>query len=168
MRSIALLLLPVGQIQQGSQATKILLCVLRQQPPGSLRGDKWGCLKVPQASLFFGLDAPMRKTALVPEMLVSILPLFMRGGCAQSSAWESLLYYITFSITQSAGEPKFVTTPEYAPRLRRRRKIEQELVEDALARGWQREVERHQCTIRRFEQLLIDLGEPIDGLEATN
>jgi hypothetical protein len=60
---------------------------------------------------------------------------------------------------------KFVTTPAYAPRLRRRRRIEQELVADALARGWQREVERHQCTIRRLEQLLVDLGEPLDGPE---
>jgi hypothetical protein len=63
---------------------------------------------------------------------------------------------------------KFVTSPEYAPRLRRRRRIEQELVKDAYAHGWQREVERHQCTIQRLEQLLKDLGEPIDGLEATD
>ncbi|WP_236601290.1 tyrosine-type recombinase/integrase [Ktedonobacter sp. SOSP1-52] len=56
---------------------------------------------------------------------------------------------------------KFVTTPEYAPRLRRRRRIEQELVEDSLARGWQREVERHQCTIRRLEQLLHTEMDPI-------
>lgn len=61
---------------------------------------------------------------------------------------------------------KFVPTPEYAPRLRRRRKIEQELVADALTRGWQREVERHQCTLRRLEQLLADLGESLDGPEA--
>jgi len=59
-----------------------------------------------------------------------------------------------------------VTTPAYAPRLRRRRRIEQELVEDAIARGWQREVERHQCTIRRIEQLLFGLNEPLDGPEA--
>lgn len=61
---------------------------------------------------------------------------------------------------------KFVTTREYAPRLRRRRKRELELVEDATSRGWQREAERHQCTIRRIEQLLADLGEPLDGSEA--
>ncbi len=61
---------------------------------------------------------------------------------------------------------KFVTTPAYAPRLRRRRRIEQELVEDAAAHRWQREVERHQCTIRRLEQLLTDLREPIEGSEA--
>jgi integrase len=61
---------------------------------------------------------------------------------------------------------KFVTTPAYAPRLRRRRRIEQELVEDAATHGWPREVERHQCTIRRLEQLLTDLGEPIEGSEA--
>lgn len=63
---------------------------------------------------------------------------------------------------------KFVTSPEYAPRLRRRRRIEQELVEDARTQGWQREMERHQCTIRRLEQLLTDLGEPIEGPEATD
>ena len=62
---------------------------------------------------------------------------------------------------------KFVTTPEYAPRLRRRRRIEQELVQDASQQGWQREVERHQCTIQRLERLLLDLGEPIDGPEAS-
>lgn len=61
---------------------------------------------------------------------------------------------------------KFVTTPAYAPRLRRRWRQEQELVEDALAHGWQREVERHQRTIRRIEYLLADLGEPIEGPEA--
>ena len=63
---------------------------------------------------------------------------------------------------------KFVTTPEYAPRLRRRRKRELEFIEDAQSRGWQREVERHQCTLQRIEQLLIDLGEPVDGPEATD
>ncbi len=63
---------------------------------------------------------------------------------------------------------KFVTTPEYAPRLRRRRKRELELIEDANNRGWQREVERHQCTVRRIEQLLTDLKDPLDGPEATD
>jgi integrase len=63
---------------------------------------------------------------------------------------------------------KFVTTPQYAPRLRRRRRIEQELVEDAVAHGWQREIERHQCTIGRLEQLLTDLREPIEGPGATD
>ncbi len=56
---------------------------------------------------------------------------------------------------------KFVTTPEYAPRLRVRRVRELELMEDAAARGWEREVERHKCTTRRIEQLLMELGEPI-------
>jgi hypothetical protein len=61
---------------------------------------------------------------------------------------------------------KFVTSPEYAPRLRHRLRVELELIEDAAAHGWQREVERHQCTMRRLEQLLTDLGEPIEGSEA--
>jgi site-specific recombinase XerD len=63
---------------------------------------------------------------------------------------------------------KFVTTPEYAPRLRRRRKRELELIEDGRSRGWQREVERHHCTVGRIEQLLADLDEPLDGPEATD
>jgi hypothetical protein len=41
---------------------------------------------------------------------------------------------------------KFVTTPEYAPRLRARRSIEQTLALDAAQHGWDREVERHRCT----------------------
>jgi hypothetical protein len=57
---------------------------------------------------------------------------------------------------------KFVTTPAYAPRLRARRRRELELVEDAAARGWPREVERHRCTIARVEQLLTELGQPVE------
>src|SRR5260221_9173795 len=63
---------------------------------------------------------------------------------------------------------KFVTTPEYAPRLRRRRKQEFALIKDAKTRGWIREEERHRCTVTRIEQLLTELGEPMDGLEATD
>ncbi len=63
---------------------------------------------------------------------------------------------------------KFVTTPEYAPRLRRRLRIEQELIEDARTHGWQREVERHQCAVKRLEHLLADLAEPLDGQEAAD
>lgn len=57
---------------------------------------------------------------------------------------------------------KFITTPAYAPRLRARRLRELELVADAAARGWPREVERHQCAIARIEQLLAELGEPLE------
>ncbi len=41
---------------------------------------------------------------------------------------------------------KFVTTSEYAPRLRIRRDRELGLIEDAASRGWEREVERHRGT----------------------
>jgi len=57
---------------------------------------------------------------------------------------------------------KFVTTKEYAPRLRSRRQRELGLTEDAASRGWEREVERHRCTAQRIEQLLAELGEPLD------
>jgi integrase len=58
---------------------------------------------------------------------------------------------------------KFLTTPEYAPRLRRRRGLELDLVADAACRGWQREVERHTATARRIEDLLNELHEPVEG-----
>jgi hypothetical protein len=56
---------------------------------------------------------------------------------------------------------KFVITREYAPRLRARWRREQELAADAVARGWERERERHACAARRVEQLLAELGEPL-------
>jgi integrase len=61
---------------------------------------------------------------------------------------------------------KFVTTPAYAPRLRRRRRLEIELAEDAQTKGWPREVQRHTCTADRIERLLCDLKEPLEGPDA--
>lgn len=60
---------------------------------------------------------------------------------------------------------KFITTPEYAPRLRARRQVEQTLALDAATHGWDREVERHRCTSERIEKLLNDLGQAVDGPE---
>lgn len=54
---------------------------------------------------------------------------------------------------------KFVTTTDYAPRLRARLVVEQQLIEDATTRGWAREIERHQATRTRLEQILADLGQ---------
>jgi hypothetical protein len=61
---------------------------------------------------------------------------------------------------------KFITTPEYAPRLRRRRALELELAEDAAGHGWSREIERHAGTARKIEELLCELNEQIDGTVA--
>jgi len=63
---------------------------------------------------------------------------------------------------------KFVTTAAYAPRLRRRRRVELDLADDALTRGWEHEVERHRCTADRLQALLADLGEALDGPEASD
>jgi hypothetical protein len=57
---------------------------------------------------------------------------------------------------------KFVTTNKYAPRLRARRARELELIEDATNHGWAREAERHRGTVRRIEQLLTELSEPVE------
>jgi integrase len=58
---------------------------------------------------------------------------------------------------------KFLTTSDYAPRLRARMEVEDQLIADATARGWDREVERHQAARSRIEQLLQDLNEPAAG-----
>lgn len=57
---------------------------------------------------------------------------------------------------------KFVTTPEYAPRLQARLEVEQQRVHDADERGWTREVERHTSIAGRLRELLNDLGENND------
>ncbi|WP_280889573.1 hypothetical protein [Streptomyces sp. LBL] len=48
---------------------------------------------------------------------------------------------------------------EYAPRLRSRLAREQQLAQDAVERGWRREVERHKAIAERIRGLLADLGE---------
>jgi integrase len=58
---------------------------------------------------------------------------------------------------------KFVTTPQYAPRLRERLCLEQQLADDATERGWDREADRHQRTADRISGLLGELGEPADN-----
>ena len=54
---------------------------------------------------------------------------------------------------------KFVTTPDYAPRLRERRIREIALADEARVKGFHREAERHDCTCDRIDQLLRDLDE---------
>lgn len=67
---------------------------------------------------------------------------------------------------------KFLTTSDYIPRLRARLAVENQLINDATTRGWDGEIERHQATRARLEQLLTQLGatpsgpEPVD-LEAS-
>jgi hypothetical protein len=58
--------------------------------------------------------------------------------------------------------PKFLTTSEYAPRLRARLETELVLVADARVRGWEREVERHQATCKRLTQLLKEVDGHFD------
>jgi hypothetical protein len=42
------------------------------------------------------------------------------------------------------------------------------LIEDAISHGWDREVERHRCAATRIEQLLEDLGEPLEVIDKVN
>jgi len=46
------------------------------------------------------------------------------------------------------------------PRLRERLCLEGQLADDAMERGWEREVDRHQRIADRIRSLLSDLGEP--------
>jgi integrase len=55
--------------------------------------------------------------------------------------------------------PKFFTTSEYTPRLQARLAREQQLIQDAVERGWPREAERHTAISGRICELLSDLGE---------
>jgi site-specific recombinase XerD len=59
--------------------------------------------------------------------------------------------------------PKFITTTQYAPRLRDRLCLERQLATNAAEQGWPREVERHTAIARRVTDLLDQLGEPPDG-----
>jgi len=63
---------------------------------------------------------------------------------------------------------KFVTTPEYAPRLCARRDKELLLIADAKDQGWTREMERHRCTVRRIDELLAEMGEKISEKNSAN
>jgi hypothetical protein len=63
---------------------------------------------------------------------------------------------------------KFVTTPQYAPRLRERLCLERQLADDAQARGWDREADRHHRTADRIRNLLSELGEPSGRPEDTH
>lgn len=62
---------------------------------------------------------------------------------------------------------KFVTTSQYAPRLRERLCLESQLADDARERGWEREADRHERVADRLRGLLSDLGEPSDMPEGT-
>jgi hypothetical protein len=57
---------------------------------------------------------------------------------------------------------KFVTTPQYAPRLRERLCLERQLADDAREHGWEREIDRHRRTADRISSLLAELGEQAD------
>jgi len=58
---------------------------------------------------------------------------------------------------------KFVTTPAYAPRLRDRLAVEQQLIADAQGRGWDREVDRHRRIVDRIQGLLSELEPQCPG-----
>jgi integrase len=58
--------------------------------------------------------------------------------------------------------PKFLTTSEYAPRLRTRLATERQLAQDAVERNWPRVAERHTAIANRIRELLAQLGEPAE------
>ena len=58
---------------------------------------------------------------------------------------------------------KFLTTPEYVPRIKAKIRTEKVLGKDAVTHGWEREIERHAAMIRRLECLLTDMGVSSDS-----
>jgi integrase len=116
----------------------------------------------PGAQIAGQLAATLRAGAMPPDSIAWLKANFFRtelelGHCLrlpEEGPCECDLY-LTCS--------KFITTPEYAPRLRERREREIALAADAQVRGFEREVERHECTRKRIEQLLSELGESVES-----
>ncbi|MFA5924544.1 MAG: tyrosine-type recombinase/integrase [Methylococcaceae bacterium] len=116
----------------------------------------------PGAQIAGQLAATLRAGAMPPDSIAWLKANFFRtelelGHCLrlpEEGPCECDLYL---------NCAKFVTTPEYAPRLRERRMREINLANEARERGFEREAERHECTRNRIEQLLNELGENIDS-----
>ena len=116
----------------------------------------------PGALIAGPLAATLRSRAMPPNSLAWLKANFFRtelelGHCLrlpEEGPCECDLYLTC---------AKFVTTPEYAPRLRERRLREIALADEARVRGAGREAERHDCTRARIEQLLTDLGEALSA-----
>lgn len=116
----------------------------------------------PGALIAGSLAATLQARAMPPDSLAWLKANFFRtelelGHCLrlpEEGPCECDLYLTC---------AKFVTTPDYAPRLRERRLREIGLADDARVRGAVREAERHDCTRTRIEQLLLDLGEALSA-----
>jgi integrase len=116
----------------------------------------------PGAQIAGQLAATLRAGAMPPDSIAWLKANFFRtelelGHCLrlpEEGPCECDLYL---------NCAKFVTTPEYAPRLRERRVKEIGFAADARGRGFDREAERHECTQKRIEQLLNELGENIEN-----
>jgi hypothetical protein len=114
----------------------------------------------PGAQLAGPLAATLRAGTMPPDSIEWLKANFFRtelelGHCLrlpQEGPCECDLYLTC---------AKFVTTPDYAPRLRARRLRELTLVEEAREQGWDREVQRHACIVARIEGLLTDLEVPV-------
>jgi integrase len=112
----------------------------------------------PGAQIAGQLAATLRAGAMPPDSIAWLKANFFRtelelGHCLrlpEEGPCECDLYL---------NCAKFVTTPEYIPRLRERIIKEISLAVEARERGFDREVERHECIRKRIEQLLIELGE---------
>jgi hypothetical protein len=112
----------------------------------------------PGALIAGPLAATQRARAMPPDSLAWLRANFLRtelelGHCLrlpEEGPCECDLYLTC---------AKFVTTSDYAPRLRERRLREIALADKARVRGQRREAERHDCTRVRIEQLLAELGE---------
>ncbi|PPD35847.1 MAG: integrase [Methylomonas sp.] len=112
----------------------------------------------PGAQIAGQLAATLRAGAMPPDSIAWLKANFFRtelelGHCLrlpEEGPCECDLYL---------NCAKFVTTPEYIPRLRERIIKEISLAAEARERGFDREVERHECIRKRIEQLLIELGE---------
>jgi hypothetical protein len=88
-------------------------------------------------------------TALILRAGWELFPYWEEFGRSCPPAWVCEPGGCLTSNSRAGGACQ-IKVPEYAPRLRARREIEETLALDAAACGWDREVERHRCAGQRI------------------
>ncbi len=108
----------------------------------------------PDVTLAGPAAAALREHRLDPEAVSWLQTNFLKtelGHCLRTPAEGPCECDLVLTCS------KFLTTSHYAPRLHARLEVEQQLIDDASARGWDREIERHRAAHRRIQRLLQDL-----------
>jgi hypothetical protein len=110
----------------------------------------------PDVSLAGPAAAALREHQLDPEAVSWLQTNFLKtelelGHCLRTPAEGPCECDLILTCS------KFLTTSHYAPRLIERVAVEEQLINDATSRGWDREVERHTAVRDHIQALLVQL-----------